>query len=143
MKAEPLIVERTFNATPDRIWKAITDRNEMKQWYFDIEEFKPEVGFEFQFEGKSEDRIYVHLCKITEVIPKRKLQYSWIYKDYPGYSVVTFELFPEGEQTRVRLTHEGLESFPQDMTDFTKASFTQGWTEIIGTILKNQVEGKV
>jgi uncharacterized protein YndB with AHSA1/START domain len=31
------------------VWKAITNAADMKQWYFDIPGFKPEVGFEFSF----------------------------------------------------------------------------------------------
>lgn len=38
----------------------------MKQWYFDIKEFKPEVGFEFQFYGGTEEKRYLHLCKNLE-----------------------------------------------------------------------------
>ena len=30
----------------------------MKQWYFDLAEFKPEVGFKFQFMGGTEDNQY-------------------------------------------------------------------------------------
>ena len=52
MKSEPFVIKRTFNAPIERVWKAIKDKNDMKQWYFDIPEFKPQVGFEFQFEGK-------------------------------------------------------------------------------------------
>jgi len=44
MKDQPIIMDRTLDASPERIWKAITDREQMKQWYFDIAEFKPEVG---------------------------------------------------------------------------------------------------
>ena len=45
--AEPVIKEVLLNAPASKVWKAITDKNEMKQWYFDLAEFKPEVGFEF------------------------------------------------------------------------------------------------
>ena len=49
MKNEPVIIERVFNAQPRAIWKALTDKETMKKWYFTIEEFKPEAGFEFTF----------------------------------------------------------------------------------------------
>jgi len=111
----------------------------MKQWYFDIESFKPEVGFEFTFKGENEGRVYIHLCKITELIPGRKLKHSWRYQDYEGISYVTFELFPEENKTRIKLTHEGLESFPT-LPDFARNNFKEGWTMIIGTLLKDFVE---
>ena len=140
MNNEPFVIERTYNAPVEKVWKALTDNEQMKQWYFNIAAFKPEVGFEFTFDGGSKEKTYTHLCKILEVIPNRKLSYSWRYKDYEGYSVVTFELFDEGEKTRLKLTHTGLETFPQVSKDFSKESFTQGWTHIIGTSLKNFVE---
>lgn len=140
MATKPFEIERIYNAPAERVWKAITDKNQMKEWYFDIAEFKPEVGFEFTFTGGSEDKMYVHLCKVIEVIPNKKLKHSWKYKDYEGMSYVTWELFDEGDKTRVKLTHEGLETFPQDQKDFASTSFAQGWTHILGTSLKNYLE---
>ena len=140
MKDEPIIIERTYSAPADKVWKAITDKNEMKQWYFDLAEFKPEVGFEFQFEGGTETKTYLHLCKITEVIAGKKLTHSWKYDGYEGNSFVTFELFPEGKNTRVKLTHENLDSFPADNPDFAKQNFVEGWTAILGTSLKEYLE---
>ncbi len=83
---------------------------------------------------------YLHLCKITEVIPRKKLQYSWRYDGYEGNSFVTFELFAEGNKTRLKLTHEGLETFPISNPDFAKENFVEGWTYLIGTSLKEFAE---
>jgi uncharacterized protein YndB with AHSA1/START domain len=140
MKAEPVIIERTFNAPIGKVWKAITDKNQMKEWYFDLSDFSLTVGFEFQFTATGPGMSYVHLCKITEVVPGKKLQYSWRYDGYEGNSLVTFELFAEGDKTRLKLTQEGLETFPASNPDFAKKNFIQGWTEIIGTSLKKFVE---
>lgn len=140
MEHEPLVVERTYEATVETVWDAITNNAKMKKWYFDIPEFKPEVGFEFEFTAGSEKKMYKHLCKVTEVDSPEKLSYSWKYDGYPGSSVVTFELMPAGHETVVRLTHTGLESFPQDSPDFALASFTEGWNYILGKGLKEFVE---
>lgn len=142
MKQEPFVIERTLNAPIENVWRAITDKEQMKEWYFDFAEFKPEVGFKFQFEGGKDDRLYLHLCEITEVVPGKKLQYSWRYDGYEGNSFVTFELFAEGDKTRLKLTHEGLETFPASNCDFAKENFVQGWTEIIGANIKKFIEKK-
>lgn len=139
MSNEPFVIERTFNAPVEKVWKAITDKEEMKQWYFDLADFKPEIGFEFQFEGGPDDRKYLHLCKVTEAIQNKKLTYSWRYDGYEGNSFVTFELFPEGEKTKLKLTHTGLETFPAN-PDFAKENFVQGWTHIIGKSLQEYLE---
>jgi uncharacterized protein YndB with AHSA1/START domain len=142
MKNEPVIIERTFNAPVEKVWKALTDISQMKKWYFDMAEFKPVVGFEFTFEGgnKEENKIFIHLCKITAVEPLRKLAYTWKYKGYSGESLVTIELFGGGKTTRLKLTHEGLETFPTDTKDFAKENFVMGWNHIIGTSLKDYFE---
>jgi uncharacterized protein YndB with AHSA1/START domain len=137
--AEAVVIERTFAAPVARVWKALTDVGEMKQWYFDLKEFKPEVGFEFEFIVEHEGMKYHHLCKITEVIPQRKLAYTWRYKGHEGNSLVTFELFADGNKTRLKLTHEGLETFPKTPA-FARKNFMKGWTEIIGSSLKAFVE---
>jgi uncharacterized protein YndB with AHSA1/START domain len=138
MNKNPFIIERTYNAPVERVWKAITNKDDMKQWYFDLKEFKPEVGFKFQFIGQGKDgsKNFVHLCEITEVVPQKKLAYSWRYEGFPGNSFVTFELFTEGSKTRLKLSHQGLDSFPSD-PDFAYQNFVEGWTYITGTSLAN------
>ena len=139
MSTEPIIVEKLLNAPASKVWQALTNKNEVKQWYFDIAEFKPEVGFEFTFTGTNEGRTFIHLCKILEVIPERKLVHTWRYEGHAGNSVVTFELTPEGDKTLLRLTHRGVETFPAT-PDFLKSNFLMGWTHIIGTSIANYVE---
>ena len=40
MKEAPIVIEQTVNAPVSKVWQAITDKNQMKQWYFDLKEFK-------------------------------------------------------------------------------------------------------
>jgi uncharacterized protein YndB with AHSA1/START domain len=137
MKNGPIIIEINFNASISKVWNAITDKGQMKQWYFEFAEFKAKAGFDFQFFGGTEEKQYLHLCKILEVTPEKKISYSWCYDGYEGYSVVSFELFEEKNQTRFKLTHEGLDTFPADNLDFAKENFVQGWNYIIGKSLKD------
>jgi len=135
------VIERVYNAPIEKVWNALTVKEEIKQWYMDFAEFRPEKGFEFQFLlGKDENRLYKHLCKITDVIPGRKLAYSWQYEGYDGYSTVIFELESIGSKTKVILTHEGINTFPQDNEDFSRENFAEGWTFIVGKSLKEYVE---
>ncbi len=138
--AEAVVIERTFNAPIARVWKALTDVEEMRQWYFDLKEFTPEVGFEFEFVVEHEGMKYHHLCKVTEVIPQKKIAYTWRYKGEPGDSLVTFELSADGNKTKLRLTHEGLETFPKTPA-YARKNFEAGWTGI-GTELEQFLEGQ-
>jgi len=142
MSNTPISIVRSFTAALPKVWKAITDKNEMKLWYFDLKEFKAEVGFEFSFLGGPPEKQYLHLCKVTEVVLEKKLTYSWRYDGYEGISYVSFELFEEGNHTRVVLTHSGLESFPKEEKAFAKENFEEGWTQIIGTSLMEYLESE-
>ena len=134
-----VVLERTFNAPSARVWQALTDADQMREWYFNLKEFKPEVGFEFGFVVEHEGNTYDHRCRITEIIPQKKIAYTWRYKSEPGNSLVTFELFPEGNKTRLKLTHTGIETFPQTPA-YARKNFEAGWTAIIGSELKQFVE---
>ena len=141
MNATPIIKEILVNASPDKVWRAITNYNDMLVWYFDLPGFTPEVGYEFSFHGEAADgKKYLHLCKITESVAFEKLSYTWAYEGYKGESLVTFEIIPEGAQTLLRLTHEGLHTFPSDNKDFKKENFDGGWEAIIRESFKNFVE---
>lgn len=129
-------LEKILQAPIHLVWEAITDKHKMKQWYFDLAEFKPEIGFEFKFTGGPEDGVqYLHICEITEVVNEKKLTYSWRYDGYEGISYVTFELFEDGTNTKLKLTHSGLETFPANNKDFAKENFVAGWNHIINTSL--------
>jgi uncharacterized protein YndB with AHSA1/START domain len=137
--AEAVIVERTFDAPVGRVWTALTDVNEMRRWYFDLKEFKPEIAFEVEFVVEHEGNTYHHLCKVTEVIPEKKIAYTWRYKGEPGDSLVTFELSPEGHKTRLKMTHTGIESFPRTPA-YARKNFETGWNTIIDSELRQFVE---
>jgi uncharacterized protein YndB with AHSA1/START domain len=141
MEKEPLVIERTYNAPVEKVWQAITNKESIKQWSFDVSDFKPEVGFEFRFYGgKDEDHQYLHVCEVTEVVVGKKLSYSWRYDGYKGISYVTFELFAQGEQTHLRFSHAGLETFPANNPDFARGNFVEGWNSILDTTFKEFVE---
>lgn len=134
-KHEPFAIERHYNTPVERVWQALTDKAQMKEWYFNISDFEPTPGFEFTFTGENEGRLYVHRCKIIDAVPNKILKHTWTYEGYEGRSYVTFELIPESEGTRLRLTHEGLETLLQ-LPDFKQENFAAGWTYILGTSLK-------
>ncbi|SDL12335.1 SRPBCC family protein [Siphonobacter aquaeclarae] len=136
----PITFDRTYHAPAEKVWDALVNPAKMKQWYFDIPGFQPVVGYRFEFLGGREGREYRHLCEITEVVPGRKLTYSWRYDGYAGNSFVTFELFPEGTDTRLLLTHRGLETFPKEVADFAPGNFVEGWTSILGKSLPKFLE---
>jgi uncharacterized protein YndB with AHSA1/START domain len=138
---EPVVIDRTLNAPVERVWNALTDVDQMRQWYFNLKEFKAKVGFEFEVVVEHEDNRYHHLCRVAEVIPKRRIAYTWRYKGVPGDSLVTFELSAQADTTRLKLTHSGIETFPKTPA-YARKNFEAGWTQIVHSELRQFVEQK-
>jgi uncharacterized protein YndB with AHSA1/START domain len=128
----PVVIERTFDAPVEVVWKAITELNQMKQWYMEqLESFMPEVGFQTEFNVHHNGKDFPHIWKVTDALPGKKIAYSWKYGGFPGESFVTFELFAEGKKTWLKLTHAGLETFqPEKYPDLARRNFASGWTSL-------------
>jgi uncharacterized protein YndB with AHSA1/START domain len=141
MSNQPFVIEQEYDAPVSNVWDAIANNEQLKKWYFQIPDFRPVAGFEFSFSGGKKGE-YKHLCVVTEVIPAKKLTYSWRYEGYPGNSFVSFELFEEGKKTKLKLTHTGLESFKEAGSDFRPEKFAEGWSYILCTSLKGFLEAK-
>jgi uncharacterized protein YndB with AHSA1/START domain len=140
MKAsdEPIVVEQTFNSSIESVWYAITEIGQMRKWYFEnIPAFKPEIGFETQFNVQSNERNFLHKWKVTEVQPLRMIKYSWEFKEYPGKSTATFELLRQDNLTKLKLTVDVLEDFPENIPEFKRESCIAGWEYFINNRLKD------
>jgi uncharacterized protein YndB with AHSA1/START domain len=138
---EPIVVEQTFDAPIEKVWEAVTDADQMRQWFFEpIETFEPRIGFQTRFTVEADGREYLHLWKITEVKPPHKIVYNWRYGGHPGDSFVTWELSDEGEGTKLTVTHDGTHTFPRDDPAFTRESGQNGWEYFIQQRLKAFVE---
>ncbi|MBW8048840.1 MAG: SRPBCC domain-containing protein [Cytophagales bacterium] len=138
---EPIVVEQIYDTSIENVWDAITVLDKMKQWFFDnIASFEPVVGFETRFVVQVEDRIFPHLWKLTEVVPKKKITYDWRYEGFPGSSIVVFALTEKGNQTKLRLTYTVVENFPDNIPEFTRESGIEGWNYFIKKSLKQYLE---
>lgn len=132
MSEEPIIVTADFRATRDEVWSAITEPHAMREWFFNqMDDFRPEEGFETRFTVEVDDVEYIHLWKIVEVVPLQKIVYDWRYEGIPGQGLVTFELSDEGSGSRITLTNTGIETFPQDNPLFTRESAIGGWSYLL------------
>lgn len=140
---EPVVVIQTFRVSKDRLWNAITDLDQMKQWFFEnIEAFEPRVGFETSFIVENEGRIFPHHWRITAVEPLRKISYNWRYEGYAGNSLVTFEISKLENGCKLMLTHEFTENFPQEIPEFRRESCKEGWNWFIQKKLMEYLNAK-
>ena len=138
MNNAPIIIEQLYHVPVAKVWTAITDKNEMKEWYFIIEDFNLREGAEFNFSVSFEDVVYHHRCVIKEIVPKNKFCHTWTHPSQSkGESVVTWELQSLNEGTKVTLIHTGVENFADAGADFSRENYAAGWEDILGTSLRN------
>ena len=137
MSAAPILIERTFDSDVSHVWLAITNKDQMLQWYFEeLEEFKPEVGFKTRFNVDCEGKVYTHCWTVTDVVPEQRIAYRWNYAGLAGDSIVTWNLEPKDNRTLLRIQHETVEPFPSDDPNFAREAGIAGWQYFINERLK-------
>ena len=135
---KPVIVQEVFDTDMQTVWKAITELNQLKEWFFEnIPAFEPKIGFKTAFNVRSTERDFYHQWEITEVTYLEKITYSWKYKGLSGESFSTFTLSNLGDRTKLKVTCSGLDSFPKDIPEFSYESCLAGWNYFINDRLKN------
>lgn len=138
MKNIPIIIEKVYHVSLLKVWKAITDKNQMKEWYFDIDDFELKVGAEFNFTVSSGDTIFYHRCIIKDIVPMKRFKHTWTHPSQSrGESVVTWDLESVDRGTKVTLTHIGVEHFADGGANFSRENYVSGWEEILGISLRD------
>lgn len=138
---DPIVVKQSFKARSDTVWKALTEVDLMRQWYFDnIPAFKPEIGFATSFMVQSGGRDFLHMWKVTEAVPRKRISYEWRFQGFPGESTAVFEVIQKGMSTILRLTVTVGEDFPGGIPEFERNSCIEGWKYFINERLKEFLE---
>jgi uncharacterized protein YndB with AHSA1/START domain len=83
--------ERRLAHSVERVWRAITEPDELEAWFVARPEWKPEVGETFNAMDQDGE--------ITDVEPPNLLAWNW------GGELFRFELSPDGDGCRLVFTH--------------------------------------
>ena len=134
---KPIVIEQVFNLPASRVWEAITTLDQMRKWFFgNIPSFEPIQGFYTEFDVTSDTMTFRHQWKILEVVAGQKIVYRWSYEGIVGEGLVTFNLEDHSEYCLLRVTNIGLETFPQEIPEFSPESCRDGWHYFINHRLK-------
>lgn len=141
---DAVISEIDIAASPERVFKAISDPDEIRRrspellvfdmdtrvggkWFFEIRPTQPHHGFS----------LIRHEGEILELVPPRLLVYTWFgnfHRNPKMRTVVRWELTPTKTGTHLKLTHSGLATDAQ-----TGKDYAGGWPGVLET-LKTFVE---
>ncbi len=130
----PVRIEKILDSPVEKVWLALTEREQMKKWYFDLpDSFKLLPGQEFDWwAGPSDGKQWHHRGKIMEVIKNKMLVHSWEFPGYTGYSELSWELSDAGDnKTRLILTHKFIVPFDLNEEALRRRNFVSGWKQIL------------
>jgi len=124
--ADAIVEEILIRATPERIFRALTDPEELIAWWGSPEtyrcrswELSLEVGGSWRCSGQNASgRPFRVEGRFLEIDPPRLLAYSWraSWVDAPE-TKVRIELRPEEDGTRLIWTHSGFAGHPRALED--------------------------
>jgi uncharacterized protein YndB with AHSA1/START domain len=104
-------IERVFNASRDRVWRAFTDPTLVAQWWgrgnkLDIERMEVERGGHWRFVEHSDDGTHGFEGRFREVTPPRRLVRTFEWDGMPGHVAVETVEFEDlgNDQTRIVTT---------------------------------------
>lgn len=98
--------EAVYLYPPERVWRALTHREELAQWLM-ANNFEAHRGHKFQFHDKPRPGFDGTVdCEVMELEAPRRLAYRWVSGDL--HTIVRFSLEPvQGGGTRLILEHSG------------------------------------
>ena len=139
-------LERTLDAPVETVWRYLTEADLRSQWFMGGTDARPGADFELLVdhdnlsddkdvpypESYAEFKGAVWTEKVVRFEPPRLLATTF---QGGKNGTVTYELFPEGERTRLVLTHSGI-------TSGTGAQdFGSGWNSHL-TVLEERLAGR-
>ncbi len=152
-KRDAVISEVFIAAPPERVFQALTNREQALQWGSSQEfkltkwEMDPRPGGKWTFVAKESSQSdkyanteLVHYGEILEFDPPRVLEYTWFasWHTNPAHkTVVRWELSPAAHGTEIKVTHSGLAPMPEDCK-----GYAEGWPGLV-TRIKEFVESNL
>lgn len=133
--------EIIINAPLETVWDYLIDRDKIAAWLME-NNFEPKVGREFTFYCQGNDKeigegfIY---CEVKEIVPFKKIVYSWTSGQLEIETLVTITLKKVNDKTRVTLIHSGWDQLPPDK-DYLFDNYDSGWEGYIMQKLKEALE---
>jgi len=114
--------ELMINAPVAKVWEHLTDPARIAGWFMPTD-FKPEAGSPFVLNSHCSGQVS---CVVKEVVPQRKLVYTFKPPQLSSESLVTFLLEEIDRTTRLTLIHSGFEKLKPEETGIID-EFDQGW----------------
>jgi uncharacterized protein YndB with AHSA1/START domain len=116
---------KTIDAPPEKVFRALTDADELARWFPSSAESDPRTGgsYSLRFEFDDASRNHTYSGEYLEIASGEKVRYPW--QTSLGPTEVEFRLEPANGGTRVQLSHSGWGSGGE--WDESVEMHRQGW----------------
>jgi uncharacterized protein YndB with AHSA1/START domain len=118
-----------IGAPVETIWLAISSQDGLRGWFSPVIEIDPRVGGWVEFHGTHDGSPYRFGGRVVELEPPVRITWEWnsIPDGWPAATLLTIELIPRGDATRVEMRHHGWEALGEPLATEAHAGFTEGW----------------
>jgi uncharacterized protein YndB with AHSA1/START domain len=132
--------EIQVDASPEVVFDVISRPEHLAQWWPDEAEIEPAVGAtgHIIFHGATPAEAHVEPIMIVDAQRPRRFSFRWVYEEpaVPGPNnslLVTFDLEPSGNGTRVRMTETGFRErgWEAAVLEETYQDHSSGWDYFI------------
>lgn len=120
-----LEIVREFDATPEEVWRALTEPVELGAWFWPFTmsaEFEPWAGGRFRLAAPEPS---MGVTGTVRSAGAHSYETSWKWDGEEHETRVGVAVSPAGAGARVRVTHRG---FPDDKT---RDEHVQGWQDCL------------
>jgi uncharacterized protein YndB with AHSA1/START domain len=123
-------ITKGIDAPLERVFRALTDADELGRWWTSSTESDPRTGGEFayRFEFEDKSRNHVYDGRYEDVTPNERVRFPWNGRF--GETTVEFALKPSDGGTELTLTHSGWTEDAEDV----RQMHIQGWSFFLGNL---------
>ena len=126
--------ERVFDAPRERVWRALTDRAQLAQWWgrgnrLDIERLEVERGGHWRFVEHSDHGVHGFEGRYREVTPPERLVNTFEWDGMPGYVAVVTTTLDDLGDGRTRVVTVSLFHTTAERDGMLDAGMAQGLNE--------------
>jgi uncharacterized protein YndB with AHSA1/START domain len=124
-------VERIFDASRERVWRAFTDPAELAQWWgrgnrLVIERLEVERGGHWRFVEHGPDGVHGFEGRYREVTPPERLVHTFEWDGMPGYVVIETVTFEDLGDGRTRVVNRSLFHTREERDGMLHSGMEQG-----------------
>lgn len=129
-KSDDIELSVKIYATAAEIWSALTDQDELEEWWSEGVTLEPKVGGKFR-EAWKDDKGTAQLAsgKVLAVKPKNEIRFSWREKDWLNdiYTECSIQIEDEKKHRVLTVVHTGWNKLPEGKRTKLINDFKVGW----------------